>query len=101
MEIKINGPKYLGDKNVVWQEDMINESSFVHEMRVKNWWVEDNKLYWITQEDFTHYEFEEFMLELERYFKIVGCEYDKIEVYCAVRDIYPSIKEKGQISIDK
>ena len=45
MEIRINGPKYLGDKNVVWQEDMINESSFVHEMRVKEWWTEDNKLH--------------------------------------------------------
>ncbi len=99
MEIKINGPKYLGDKNVVWQEDMINESSFVHEMRVKSWWTEDNKLYWVTQEDFTHYEFEEFMLELERYFKVTG--QNNIEVYCTSRDLYPLIREKGQISIDK
>lgn len=99
MEIKINGPKYLGDKNVVWQEDMINESSFVHEMRVKDWWAEDNKLYWITQEDFTHYEFEEFMLELERYFKVTN--QNNIEVYCTPRDLYPLIREKGQISIDK
>ena len=96
MEIRINGPKYLGDKNVIWQEDMINESSFVHEMRVKEWWTEDNKIHWVTQEDFTHNEFLEFMMELERYFGVLDIH--NVEVICYCRDTYPKIKEVGQIN---
>ena len=103
--IKINAPKYLGAPEPEWAKDMINESSFVHELRCKDWSVEEQNgeltLNWIAQEDFTEYEFKEFMLEIERYFKEIkpdGIKKVLVNAYC--RSTYPKILQKSELSLD-
>lgn len=102
--IKINGPKFRGDRYPEWRKDMVNEEEFADCMRCKSWNGELDgdtyKLEWVTQEDFGEYEFYTFMMELERYFndnKFDGIK--KVEVKCYCRDTYPQIKEVGQINI--
>ena len=96
MKLKINGPKFRGDEYPEFDENSINEREFADEMRLKHWdiQIEGDKLIlnWVTQEDFTTYQFYIFLEEIKRYFKLVKPENIKyIKVNAYNRDTYPKI----------
>ena len=81
-KFRLNGPQYYGGEMPIWREDMVNEESFYPRGRLKDWYVEDGVMVFVTQEIAGYMDVVNFKRELRRWLDYINHkEKIRIKIY--------------------